>query len=600
MSDTFYSKENLRFVLHDMLNVGSLCQRPYYKEHTPENFDMIIEAADSLSHNHLRPILLEMDRNPPRLENGKIKVHPKMKELMPMFGEGGWISMSASYDHGGQQVPFTILQAVGFMMAAANYSTMAYPFLTNGAAHLITSFGTKELQEKFVPYMYKGLWQGTMALTEPQAGSSLSDVVSSATPTAQGHYLIKGQKVFISCGDHDGCDNIVNLLLARIDGAPAGTKGISLFVVPQKRFNDKGELVFNDMHTAGVFHKMGYHGAPIAHLIMGEKDDCHGYLVGEEHKGLSYMFQMMNEARIGVGLQATAIASAAYYNAVDYTKVRTQGRKITEKDPAKSQTAIINHADVKRMLLFQKAVVEGSFALAMQACMYYDQWHSAEGEEKETNFLKLELLTPIVKSYPAEMSILTTSAALQCFGGYGYTKEFMAELFFRETRIHTIHEGTTAIHGMDLLGRKVMMKGGQATMLLMQEVMQDVEAAKKYESTMGYAALLEQKLTKLQEITMHLVGVAQQEGPEAYLADATLYLELFGIIAIGWQWLKQGVKVEELRKAENKTYTAEFLQSKMNAFQYFFEYEVPKADGLLVRLKSNNRVTLNAKAEDFV
>jgi alkylation response protein AidB-like acyl-CoA dehydrogenase len=603
MTGKFYSKENLRFLLHEVLHVEELCKREQFKEHTSESFDMMLEAADSLSTNHLRPILLEMDRKPPYVENARIKVHPKMRELMKKFGEDGWISMAAAHERGGQQVPFTILQASAFIMGAANYSPMAYAFLTTGAANLIEVFGAKELQENFIPKMFSGEWQGTMALTEPQAGSSLSDITTSATPTDKGYYLIKGQKVFISCGDHDGCDNIVHLMLARIEGAPAGTKGISLFVVPRMRSGENGQtgnLVFNDVHTAGVFHKMGYHGAPIAHLIMGEQNDCRGFLVGEPHKGLTYMFQMMNEARIGVGMSATSIASAAYYNSLEYANVRLQGRKLTEKDPAKPQVPIVQHADVKRLLLFQKAVVEGSLSLCLQACIYYDNSKTLKGEEAENNFLKLELLTPVAKSYPAEMSILTTSAALQIFGGYGFTKEYLAELFFRETRIHTLHEGTTAIHGMDLLGRKIPMQGGKATMLLFQEIMQDIETAQQHDALVKYTAILSQRLLKLQEITMHLMGVAQSEGPEAYLSDATIYLELFGILTIGWQWIKQATKAEELKKAGTKEYSAAFLQSKINAMQYFFEYEVSKTEGLFVRLKSTNRVTLNAKAEEIL
>lgn len=600
MEPKFYSKENLRFLLNEVFHVEELCEREYYKEHSPENFELILEAADSLSTNHLRPILLEMDRNPPRMEKGEVKVHPKMKELMKKFGEDGWISMSAPHKFGGQQTPFTLLQAAGFIMSAANYSTMAYPFLSNGAAHLIETFGSDELQQKFIPKMFAGEWQGTMALTEPQAGSSLSDVVTSAKPTNENFYLIRGQKIFISCGDHDGCENMVHLMLARIEGAPVGTKGISLFVVPKKRVDENGNLVSNDVNTAGLFHKMGYHGAPIAHLMMGEKNDCRGYLVGEEHKGLSYMFQMMNEARIGVGMSAAAIASAAYYNSLEYANVRTQGRKITEKNPENPAIPIIEHADVKRMLLFQKSVVEGSLSLCLQACRYFDDSKTLEGNEKEKNHLLLEILTPVVKSYPAEMSILTTSAALQIFGGYGYTKEFMAELFFRETRIHTIHEGATAIHGMDLLGRKVMQKNGTATMFLMQEVMGDIEKAKQVSSLKNYASLLEEKLTRLQELTMHLFGIAQTKGAEIFLSDATLYLELFGILVIGWQWLKQGIAVEELKAKNTEKYSAEFLQSKIHTLQYFFEYEIPKTEGLFTRLKSENAVTVTVKREEIL
>ncbi len=599
MESKFYSKENLKFLMHELLPVAELCGRDYFKEHTLESFDMILEAAGTLSANKLRPILVEMDRKPPELVDGRIKVHPHMRGLMKQFGEDGWISMSAPQRLGGQQVPFTVLQASAFIMAAANYSTMAYPFLSTGAAHLIESFGSAELQEAFIPKMFSGAWQGTMALTEPQAGSSLTDVMTSAKPTTHGYHLLKGQKIFISCGDHDGCDNIVHLMLARIEGAPAGTKGISLFVVPRMR-EENGALVFNDVHTAGVFHKMGYHGAPIAHLIMGEKEDCRGWLVGEPHKGLSYMFQMMNEARIGVGMQATSIASAAYYHALDYANVRLQGRKITDKDPSKPQIPIIEHADVKRLLLFQKAIVEGSLALCLHAAIYYDNYHTLEGEEKENNFLKLELLTPIAKSYPAEMSILSTSVALQCFGGYGYTKDYMAELFFRETRIHTLHEGVTAIHGMDLLGRKVMLQNGKATMLLMQEVFADVEQAKKSALLIPYAETLEKELEKLQEVTMHLVGVAQSKGAEVFLADAALYLELFGIIALGWQWLKMATKAEELKQAGSKKYTPEFLQSKMHTLQYFYEYEIPKTAGLRKRLTSGDDLTVRVKAGEIV
>lgn len=519
-----------------------------------------------------------------------------MKALMKKFGEDGWISMSAPEKFGGQGIPFTISQMAGFIFAAANYSSMAYPGLTTGAAQLIESFGSEALQKTFVPKMYAGEWQGTMALTEPEAGSSLSDLKTLARAHVDGHYRISGQKIFISCGDHDACENIIHLMLARIEGAPAGTKGISLFVVPQKRLDENGQLVWNDVNTAGMFHKMGYHGAPIAHLMMGEKEDCHGYLVGEPHKGLSYMFQMMNEARISVGLQATAIASAAYYNALEYCRVRLQGRHVSSKNPELPQVPIIEHSDVKRLLLFQKAVVEGSLSLLIQATSYLDKHQATEGDEKEKNFLLLEILTPVVKSYPAEMSNLTTSAALQCFGGYGFTKDFLAELFYRETRIHTLHEGTTAIHGMDLLGRKVMMKNGQATLLLMQEIMSDTARAQSYSELKSYAQILQSKLLKTQEVTAQLFAKAQSNGPEAMLADATLYLELFGILAVSWQWVKQGIALSEC----GGDFSDEFISSKWHTLKYYFEYELPKADYLLTRLSSPVAVTLEAKSSEIL
>lgn len=600
MGEIFYSKENLRFLMREVFSISQLCDLERYNHHTPEGFDMMLESADSLATQYLRPILLEMDRNPPQLVSGKISIHPAMRLLMKKFGEDGWISMSAPQEHGGLQAPFTMLQAVGFIFAAANYSTMAYPFLSNGAAHLIESFASKDLQQQFTPKIYLGEWQGTMALTEPEAGSSLSDIVTTAEKTDSGYYLIKGQKIFISCGDHDACDNVIHLMLARIKGAAAGTKGISLFIVPQKRTDSVGNLVSNDVSTAGLFHKMGYHGAPIAHLIMGERDDCHGYLVGEEHKGLSYMFQMMNEARIGVGVSAVAIASAAYYHSLQYTKVRKQGRKIDSKDPLKPQTEIINHADVKRMLLFQKSIVEGSLSLCMQSTWYFDKWIAATGEEKEKYFLLLEILTPIVKSYPAEMSIQTTSAALQCFGGYGFTKDFMAELFFRETRIHTLHEGTTAIHGTDLLGRKVTMHNGKAVQLLMIEITNDLKRAAQYESLLPHIHSLKTVLNNMQQTTLELLAKAQSKGAEVFLSDATLYLEAFGIVCIAWQWIKQCTSVHEALTETHAAYSQEFLKSKKHACAYYFEYELPKTSYLLQRLRSENQITIVATPDEIV
>ncbi len=593
----FYSKENLKFLLFNVHRTQDLCKYERFKNHSRENFEMILDAADSLAENHLRPILVEMDRNPPKVVDGRIKVHPNMKSLMKTFGESGWISMSAPEKFGGQGIPFTISQTAGFIFAAANYSSMAYPGLTTGAAQLIESFGSEALQNAFVPKMYSGEWQGTMALTEPEAGSSLSDLKTSAVSHADGTFRIRGQKIFISCGDHDACENIVHLMLARIEGAPAGTKGISLFVVPQKRVDEIGNLVWNDVNTAGMFHKMGYHGAPIAHLMMGEENDCHAYLVGEPHKGLSYMFQMMNEARISVGLQATAIASAAYYNALEYCNVRLQGRQLSAKNPELPQVPIIEHADVKRLLLFQKSIVEGSLSLLIQAMSYLDKHHATEGDEKEKNFLLLEILTPVVKSYPAEMSNLTTSAALQCFGGYGFTKDFLAELFYRETRIHTLHEGTTAIHGMDLLGRKVMLKNGMATMLLMQEIMSDSAKAETHAALKSYAQLLQAKLLRTQEVTTKLFAKAQANGPDAMLADATLYLELFGIVCVSWQWLKQGVSLTE---DAVQNFSSEFVASKWHTLKYYFEYELPKADYLLTRLNSSVAVTMDAKPNEIL
>jgi alkylation response protein AidB-like acyl-CoA dehydrogenase len=365
------SEKNLRFLIYDVFDAESLTRYPYFQEHSRENFDMVLDTAVKIGRDILQPCLREMDQDPPKLVNGQVKVHPVVKTFMTECGEGGWIGAHAPFERQGQQLPTMIINAFMFIFGAANYSASVYPMLTNGAAHLIEAFGSKELVETFVPQMFGGQWQGTMALTEPQAGSSLAEIATQAEPTDKGYYKIRGQKIFISASDHDGVDNVIHLMLARIKGAPPGVKGISLFVVPKFRLDDQGQLTPNDVNVAGLYHKLGYRGAPIAQLSMGENDDCRGYLVGDPNKGLSYMFQMMNEARIEVGVGAAGIASAAYYASLQYTNERQQGRKLTEKDPTSPPVSIIEHPDIKRMLLFQRAVVEGSLSILLQ----YDESH---------------------------------------------------------------------------------------------------------------------------------------------------------------------------------------------------------------------------------
>ncbi|WP_298349757.1 acyl-CoA dehydrogenase [Runella sp.] len=593
----YFSKRDLQFNLYELLNVEQLTQYAYFQDHNRESFDMVLDAAEQIADKMLHPLLIEMDRKEPQLVEGKIRVHEGMKAIVKRFGEDGWINATFSYEEGGQQVPVTVHNAAAFIFQAANYSASVYPFLTTGAANLIRSFGSPELIETYTPLMYNGRWQGTMALTEPNAGSSLSDISTTAQPTnEEGVYKIQGQKIFISCGDHDACENVVHLLLAKIKGGPVGTKGISLFVVPQKRIKDNG-LSENDVTTAGVYHKMGYKGAPIAHLMFGSNDDCKGYLVGEPHKGLSYMFQMMNEARVGVGTNAAAIGTAAYHASLAYAKERPQGRPIGAKDPTQPQTLIINHADVKRMLLFQKSVVEGSLSLLLQCGLWSDLAHVAEGETKERAELLLDLLTPIAKSYPSEMCCQTTSAAVQILGGAGYTTDFPMEQYYREARIHPIHEGTTGIHGLDLLGRKITLKGGKGVQFLMQEIQQTIGESKN--STLkNLGELLEKALGRVQKVTEHLLALASQN-VEVFLADATLYLEFFGIVTIAWQWLKQAVQAQKALVQAVSESDRNFYQGKIATAHYFFEYELVKTISLSQRLTSSDRTTVEMQAEWF-
>jgi butyryl-CoA dehydrogenase len=595
----FVSERNIKFLLYEVFDAESLTKYEYYKEHNRKMFDMILKAAVKLGKDLLFPIFEEMDRRQPELLNGEVKVHPSVKTIMKEFGEGGWISSRVPFDRDGEQLPSLVADVCEFIFAAANYSANTYPGLTFGASHLIESFGGKELYDTYVPRMRAGEWQGTMALTEPEAGSSLADITTMAEPTDKGYYRIKGQKMFISAGDHDGVDNVIHLMLAKIKGAQAGVKGISLFVVPKKRIDDSGNLAPNDVVTAGVFHKLGYRGCPIVQLSMGDKNDCRGWLVGEPHNGLKYMFQMMNEARIGVGMGATAMATAAYYASLEYAKSRIQGRKMGQKDPNLPPVPIIEHADVKRMLLFQRAVIEGALALIMQCSKYVDFQKIRGQEGKEKYHLLLEILTPIAKSYPSEMGVHAISQGLQCLGGSGYCDDYPLEQYYRDCRIHPIHEGTTGIQGMDLLGRKAIMNNGRAFKLFISEMQETITAAAEYKALDKYAAELNQALTKLQEVTHHLISIAQQQGPEAFLADATLYLELFSHVTIGWQWLLQGIAVQKALDGGTPKKDFDFYQGKMFTLRYFFAYELPKTLGLAKRLLDDDRLTVEMQTNFF-
>lgn len=593
MAGKFYSERNLKFMLYEVHDVVSLTQYDYYAEHNRKMFDMVLKAAGKVAKDLLFPVFEEMDRKQPELVNGEVKVHPAVRKIMKEFGEGGWITARVPFELDGEQLPHLIADTCEYLFQCANYSANAYHGLTAGAANLIETFGSKELYDTYTPKMYQGKWQGTMALTEPEAGSSLSDITTMAEPTHEDYYSIKGQKIFISAGDHDGVDNVVHLMLAKIEGAPAGVKGISLFVVPKKRLDVNGRLVGNDVVTSGVYHKLGYRGCPIVQLSLGDKNDCRGWLVGEPHNGLKYMFLMMNGARIGVGLGAAAMSTAAYYAALEYAKTRRQGRNVSQKDPTLPPVPIIKHADVKRMLLFQRAVNEGGVSVLMQCSKYLDLQHVVSDEEKEKYILLLEILTPIAKTYPSEMGIQAISQGLQCLGGSGYCDDYPLEQYYRDARIHPIHEGTTGIQAMDLLGRKVVMQNGRAFRLLMTEIGDAVSTAMAFAALKEPARQLESALSNLQEVTGHLLKIAQKKGPEYFLADATLYLELFGIVTVAWQWLLQGIAAQDALGNDVKKKDLNFYQGKMATLSYFFGYELPKASGLTQRLMQTDGLTVD-------
>ncbi len=597
MAEKFVSKRNIRFMLYEIFNVEELCQYEYFSDHSRETFDMVIDTIYKVGTDMMYPLLQEMDANPPVYRNGQAHVHPAVKQYIKQCGEGGWIGPGFAYEVGGQQIPALLVNTVTYMNATANYPLSVYPGLTSGAANLILSFGSQEQKDLYVKKMISGEWQGTMALTEPDAGSSLADIRTQAEETGQGYYKIKGKKIFISAGDTNAVSNTIHLMLARIKGAPAGVKGISMFIVPKYRYTTDGRLEFNDLNCDGIEHKMGYKASPVAQLSMGDENDCHGYLVGEPNQGLSYMFQMMNEARINVGTGAAGKMTAAYYAALEYAQQRCQGRSAADKRVDSPQIPIIEHADVKRMLLFQRAIAEGSYALCLQASHYVDLIQA--GVDPERNELLLGLLTPVVKSYPAEMGILATSAAIQCLGGYGYCRDFPVEQYFRDIRIDTLHEGTTGIQGQDLLGRKITMHNGMAYQFIIEEIQKSIDEALKFLALEPYANDLAQALQQHINTTQFLLGIAKSGDNAGFLADATLYLEMSGHLIIAWQWLKQAIVAS--KRLGNSTLDSDlsFYEGKIATFQYFYKYELPKLYYLASVLRNNTGLTVKTTAKLF-
>lgn len=598
MADRFASRRNIDFLMNEVFEVGSLNRFPYFADHDGETFKMILDTAQKISEEMMFPYYKDMDVNPPYWENGKVHVHKAIVPFLKEMGEGGWIHSEKPYDIGGQQLPLTVKALAYFLFGAANYSMHVYPMLTAGAGNLIYQFGTPEIKDTYLEKMYSGKWQGTMALTEPDVGSSLGDLTTVAEPTDQGYYLIKGQKIFISAGNSDVVDNVVHLMIARLKDGPAGVPGISLFVVPEYRINEQGEMEYNDVQCGGIEHKLGYRGSPICQLTMGEEKDCRGWLLGEEGKGLAQMFKMMNEERINVGIGAISKISGAYYAALEYALQRKQGRKPDQKDPATPMVELIEHADIKRMLLFQRAVLEGSLALATQLSLYQDL--VTAGDNAEEHEMLIDFLIPILKTYPSEMGILATSAAIQIHGGYGFCGDFPVEQYYRDIRIDPIHEGTTGIQGVDILGRKVSMKNGRAFQLYIAEVEKTIATAKAYPEFEQQVSALESAVQMMKDLTSELLARKSQISNEAFLADAVLYLDFMSQIAIAWQWLKLMTVSAKVLKAQPAEKDKAFYQGKIFTGRYFFDYELIKIHSLALRLRSEGKVTVEITREHFV
>ncbi|WP_338871061.1 acyl-CoA dehydrogenase [Myxococcus stipitatus] len=568
------SDRDVDFQLDEVVRVSALCALPAFSEHSRETFGLLLDSARRFAREVLYPTYRTLDLEPPTFKDGRVHVHPLMRELYPRMVELGMLTATRPPEVGGQQLPLTIHAVASAYLMAGNLSVYAYLGLTQGAAHLLEAFGTPEVKAAFMEPLYRGEWTGTMALTEPQAGSSLADVRTRATPAPDGTWRLQGSKIFISGGDQDFTENVVHLTLARTEGLESGTKGISLFAVPARRLEGK-TLVDNDVRVAGVIHKIGWKGIPSLVLNYGESGDCHGWMVGPPGRGLACMFQMMNEARIMVGLNGVATASVAYHEAVAYARERPQGRPAWAKDATRPQLPIIEHADVRRMLLRQKAIVEGGLSLLVAAAFQADlAAHSPDEETRRRAGLLADLLTPVAKTFPAERGFESNALAVQVHGGYGYSSEYLPEAWLRDQKLNSIHEGTTGIQGLDLLGRKVIAGGGAALTLFADAVGQSVSRAREAGVESAWCDAMERTLGEVCELVAELGARGMAGEVELMLRHSADFLELFSVLAVAWRWLEQAAAAKEgLARRQGD---ADFYEGKLAAAQYWFAVELPR------------------------
>ncbi|MEH6798121.1 MAG: acyl-CoA dehydrogenase [Halopseudomonas sabulinigri] len=576
MSEILLDQRNLAFELYEVLDAEGLTQRPRFADHNRETFDAAIGTARTIAEKLFAPHNRKSDENEPKYVDGAAELIPEVKPAVDAFLEAGFLNATRTFEQGGMQMPNLLSQACFAHFQSANAATSSYAMLTMGAANLIENFGTDEQKERFLQPMIEGRFFGTMALTEPHAGSSLSDIRTKAEPAEDGSYRIKGNKIFISGGDHPLSDNIVHMVLAKLPDAPPGVKGISLFIVPKFLVNDDGSLgERNDVVLAGLFHKMGWRGTTSTALNFGDKDGCVGYLIGKPHQGLACMFQMMNEARIGVGMGAVMLGYAGYLYSLNYARERPQGRLPDGKNPSAPQVAIIEHTDVKRMLLTQKAYVEGAFDLGLYAARLFDDTETLETEaERKTALQLLDLLTPIVKAWPSDYCLKANELAIQVLGGHGYTREYPVEQYYRDNRLNPIHEGTNGIQSLDLLARKVVMNNGAALKQLSELIMATCKQAAAHPELNDLREPLEKLLAHLGKVTVALLGDLGNGKVNEALANSALYLKAFGHMVIGWRWLQQSVHAQN---GLNKGLEADqaFYQGKLQAARYFLLWEVP-------------------------
>jgi alkylation response protein AidB-like acyl-CoA dehydrogenase len=611
MQSKILSRRDIEFILYEWLDVETLTRRERFQDHSRETFNAALDTAEQIATDLFATHNKKNDSNEPHVDGDKVTIIPEVKVALDAFCAAGFMAAAQDAEYEGMQLPVLVDKAIAAYFTAANIATTAYLFLTIGNSNTLIKTATRRQIDRFVRPMLAGKFFGTMCLSEPQAGSSLSDITTRAEPDpvdgpeGERQFRLTGNKMWISAGEHELTENIVHLVLAKIPGPDGklipGVKGISLFIVPKFLVKEDGSIgARNDIALAGLNHKMGSRGTTNCLLNFGEgkfkpdgKAGAIGYLVGQPHQGLANMFHMMNEARIGVGVCAAVLGVTGYLHALDYARNRPQGRHPAEKDPVKPQLPIIAHTDVKRMLLAQKAYAEGGLALTMYCARLVDEQNTGTDADARLNAGRmLDFLTPIAKSWPSQWCLEGNSLAIQVHGGYGYTREYNVEQFYRDNRLNAIHEGTHGIHGLDLLGRKASMQDGALLKTIVAEVLATIGRVRASDVSVDLhisADLLEEEWERIASVTRTLYAAGD---PNKTLANASLYLEAVGHAVVAWMWLEMGL-VASIRLPSAQPDDADFYRGKLQACRYFFHWELPKVQQQLELLASIDTTTLD-------
>ena len=607
MGNLLVNTKDQQFLLFEQFGMEKIFASEAYGGYSKDDVLMILSEAEKMAVTSIFPTLKEGDEEGCHIKDGKVTVPKCFREPFKKYCEAGWINPMDSPDVGGQGLPHTAGYAVSELFCAANYAFVMYPGLTHGAANLINVYGNEEQKKKYMEKCFSGEWTGTMCLTEPGAGSDVGALKTTAKRLPDGKFLITGTKCFISAGDHDLTPNIIHPVLARIEGDPAGTKGISIFMVPKYRFNEKGEIgEFNDVQCGNIESKMGIHGNATCTLNFGTDNKCIGYLMGEEREGMPIMFHMMNEERQGVGMMGASLAGAAYLHALDYAKQRIQGANVIEmamKVENPKPITIIGHPDVRRMLLKQKAIAEGCRLLCFFCYFCMDNEFNAmidKNEEQQAYWHGfIELLTPIVKAYSTDMGMEACQLAVQTYGGYGFCREYPVEQMMRDQKINQIYEGTNGIQALDLLGRKLGMKKGLYFMNLMAMINETIAEGKKIDALKKEAETVEKALNACAETSMAFAKMIKVT-PYVPLIGACDFLACMGDVIVGWLQLKQAlVAVPKFFAAETGEQDKAFYRGKIEAARFFIGRITDLVPAKLENLKKDEQSCMNIPEESF-